>query len=100
MTKPARTVRPPDIARVTFENGTPVVDAAVIAPLLGLDLATFRHGMKTGAISTRLERGEGSDEGKMRLIFQSAHLRLRLTCDTAGNVLSVSRAQRGSGQVA
>ncbi|MCF3973262.1 DUF6522 family protein [Paracoccus salsus] len=85
--------RPP--SKVVIENGAPVVDAAEIAALLGLDVAAFRKAVQSGEISTRLERGEDADAGKMRLTFLTPERRLRLTCDGEGNVLSISRAQRG-----
>lgn len=97
MTEAEPEIRPPRLPRVTFESGAPVVDAAAVAPLLGLDVAAFRNGLKSGEISTRLERGEGDDEGRMRLTFRSAGWRLRMTCDANGDILSVSRVQQGSG---
>ncbi|WP_272860192.1 DUF6522 family protein [Paracoccus stylophorae] len=86
---------PPPV-RIAFDNGSPVVDADAIAPLLGIEVDELRRGLQQGQITTGVERGEAEDEGRFRLTFVSAQWRLRLTCDADGNVLSVSRVQRGA----
>ncbi|MFN3400683.1 MAG: DUF6522 family protein [Ferrovibrio sp.] len=79
--------------RILIEDGHPVVDAAEIAPLLDLDVATFQKMMQAGRIGTRTERGIGEDEGRLRLTLTSPSLRLRLTCGADGEVLKQSRVR-------
>ena len=79
--------------RILVEDGQPVIDAAEIAPLLDLDVRTFRQMMQAGGILTRTERGIGEDEGRLRLTLTSPSLRLRLTCAADGEVLKRSRVQ-------
>lgn len=79
--------------RIVIENGHPVIDAAEIAPLLDLDVAGFRQMMGAGHILTRTERGEGDDEGYLRLTLTSPMWRLRLTCTGDGEVLKRSRVR-------
>lgn len=77
--------------RILFADGHPVIDAAEIAPLLDLDVMTFRKMMQSGRILTRTEQGIGDDEGRLRLTLTSPSLRLRLTCAADGEVLKRSR---------
>lgn len=79
--------------RIVIENGNPLIDATEIAPLLDLDVAGFRQMMRAGRILTRTERGEGDDEGYLRLTLTSPMWRLRLTCAGDGEVLKRSRVR-------
>lgn len=81
---------------ITFDGDQPIVEAAQIAPLLDLDVATFQEGMRSGRIRTRIERGEADDAGKLRLTFQTPDWRVRLTCTTDGTVLTLTRVQLGA----
>lgn len=81
---------------VGFDGDQPVVDAAAIAPLLGLDVPTFQDRMRSGRIRTMIERGEADDAGKLRLTFQTSDWRVRLTCAGDGTVLTLMRAQMGA----
>ena len=47
-----------------------LVDADMLASRLGLSVATLRECMRAGRISTLVERGEGDDEGRLRLTFR------------------------------
>ncbi|MGN7868405.1 DUF6522 family protein [Paracoccus sp. 22332] len=82
--------------KVGFDGDQPVVDAAAIAPLLGLDVPTFQDRMRSGRIRTMIERGEADDAGKLRLTFQTSDWRVRLTCAGDGTVLTLTRAQMGA----
>ena len=77
--------------KIEIEDGHPVIEAAMIAPLLDLDAAGFRQMMQSGRIQTRMEQGVGEDEGRLRLTLTAPHLRLRLTCAADGEVLKLSR---------
>jgi len=47
-----------------------VAEAELVAKKLGLSPDTFWRGMKQGAISGVVERGEGDDAGRTRLTFR------------------------------
>ena len=79
--------------KIAFVQDRPVVEAAEIAQLLELDVASFQDLMRSGRIRSIVERGEGEDEGKFRLIFQSPQGRVRVTCGSDGNVLTVTRVR-------
>ncbi len=64
-----------------------VVDAALVAEILGIGVAEVREGMRTGAITTRCETGEGSDAGRWRLTFHHGGVARRLVVDESGRVL-------------
>lgn len=81
--------------RLILQDGTPVIEAAEIAPLMDLDVSAFRTMMQAGRITTRVERGTADDEGELRVTFQSPLWRVRLTCSTDGSVLSTTRVRRG-----
>ncbi|WP_019954275.1 DUF6522 family protein [Yoonia vestfoldensis] len=67
------------------------VDAADLGPLLGLSPADVPVLMRAGDITSQSETGIGEDEGKIRLTFWYDGQRVRLVCDTEGNVLTTSR---------
>jgi hypothetical protein len=79
--------------KVTFDQDRPVLEAAEVAPLLELDVSGFQDLMRSGRIRTRVERGEGKDEGKFRLTLQSPRWRVRLTCAGDGTVLTRARVR-------
>lgn len=81
--------------KLVLHDGNPVIEATQIAPLLDLDVLTFRTMMQAGQITTRVERGTADDEGKLRVTFQAPLWRVRLTCSTNGSVLSTTRVRRG-----
>lgn len=75
-------------------DGRIVVDAAEIAPLLGLGLAEFQNQMREGQIVTGSEEGQGEDAGRFRVTFTSRRWKLRLTCAADGTVLSQTRTEQ------
>ena len=79
--------------RIAFDQDRPIVEAAEIAPLLDLDVASFQDLMRSGKIRSTVERGEGKDGGKFRLTFQSPRWRVRLTCGHDGTVLTLTRVR-------
>lgn len=77
--------------KIVFDQDRPIVDAAEIAPLLELEVASFQELMRSGKIRSIVEQGEGADGGKFRLTFQSPQWRVRLTCRRDGEVLTLTR---------
>ena len=70
----------------------PTIDAADLGPLLGLEPSKVPEKMRSGDITSRFETGEGEDAGRVRFTFYHEGLRVRLTCDTDGTVISTSRS--------
>ena len=72
------------------------IDAADLGALLGLPAARVRDLMRSGAITTRFERGEDGDAGRFRLTFRHGRKHVQLIVDAEGRVLqrtSVNRAE-------
>jgi hypothetical protein len=63
------------------------IDGALVAPRLGLNVATFRALMAEGAIRVLCERGIGDDAGRYRATFYHRDARARLVVDARGNLL-------------
>lgn len=67
------------------------IDAADLGALLGLPVEEVRGLMRAGRITSRVERGEGTDAGRFRVTFTHGPRRVRLTLDGEGTVLQRSR---------
>ncbi|MGJ8621850.1 MAG: DUF6522 family protein [Yoonia sp.] len=77
--------------KVTLTPEGATVDAVDLGPLLGLDPAEVQEKMRSGAITSQSEHGEGEDAGRIRLTFWCNELRVRLICDQSGEVIKISR---------
>ncbi len=75
------------MTRVERDGEGFVVDAVLVAEILGLSVAEVRAGMREGAIATRCEEGQGSDAGRWRLTFQHGGMARRLVIDENGTIL-------------
>ncbi len=72
---------------IVIEDGNVEVDASVIAAGLQITPALVQSQLREGHIASRLERGEGADEGTYRLTFTFGRLQLQLVVDEAGSIL-------------
>lgn len=72
------------------------VDAALIAPGLGLDLATFQQLMAEQRIPVLCERGTGADAGHVRGTFDYAGRRVRIVVDSSGTPVGAGDRADGS----
>ncbi|WP_133477563.1 DUF6522 family protein [Cognatilysobacter segetis] len=72
------------------------IDAALVAPRLGLDVDTFRALMDDGRIRVLCERGVGDDAGRYRATFYYHAARARLVVDAQGRLLQAEPALAGS----
>lgn len=61
------------------------IDASLVAPGLGLDIAGFRRLMEQRKITVLCERGTGEDAGLYRASFYHGRKRVRLVVDGEGN---------------
>lgn len=77
--------------KVTLTADGATVDAHDLGPLLGLEPAEVPGKMRAGEITSQSENGVGEDEGRLRLTFWYQDQRVRLICDTEGNVLKTTR---------
>lgn len=68
---------------VEREVGTFQIDAAIVAEGLRVSPTALREEMRTGRITGLVERGTGTDAGRHRLSFLSAHRRFRVVIDDA-----------------
>lgn len=78
--------------RVEVTDGSVVVRAEDVGPLLGLEPREVPRLMREGALRCLHERGEGEDAGRFRVTIWHAGTRLRLTCAEDGTVLTRLRA--------
>lgn len=80
------------MTQLEFSNDNVSIDAAVLARAFGISADDLRHGMRDGTITSRFERGEGEDAGRVRLLFFSPARRIRITADQSGKVLTCGAA--------
>ena len=68
------------------------IDAGIVAKALKLAPRDLQAAMREGTVTSRFERGEGQDAGRVRLTFFSATRRARITADTTGVILTCTGA--------
>lgn len=66
------------------------IDADTLARAFAISVDTLRRGMRDGEITSRLERGQDEDAGKLRLTFFSTGRHVRFIADESGAILSSS----------
>ena len=82
--------------KIDLSQSGPVIDAADLAKFLELDPEVVRQLMRAGEITSLFETGIDADAGTHRLTFGYGSTKIRLVCDTEGNVLKTSRVKSGS----
>lgn len=80
------------MSQINYVDDTIQIDADVLAQAFNISAEDLRRKMCEGAITSRSEKGEGDDAGKVRLTFFSADRRIRIVADERGNVLTCSAA--------
>jgi hypothetical protein len=81
--------------RVEIADDGISVDAGLLGRAFGLPPADVPGLMRSGALTSRLERGEGEDAGTFRLTFFHRNARFTLIVDAAGTVLRRSTLDYG-----
>ncbi len=71
------------------------IDADLLAGALRIDADELLRRMREGTVTSRVERGEGEDAGRLRLTFFSANRRVRMVVDESGRVLSCGAVDYG-----
>lgn len=72
---------------VTFDDNAIEIDATIIAEGMGLRPQDVLEHLRSGAITTRCEKGVDEDDGRYRLTFLSRTRRLQLIVDESGKFL-------------
>lgn len=78
--------------KVTLTRSGTTIDANDLGPLLGLDPSQVPAKMRAGEITSLSEEGIDEDAGKTRLTFWYNRKRVRVTCDSRGEVIQTSKA--------
>ncbi len=65
----------PDLPFVRDADGSFVLDAARLAKRFGWSVEELRDLMRRGLVTSRVERGEGEDEGRWRLAVRCGNRR-------------------------
>jgi len=76
-------------------GGDAEIDAAIVAQAFGITPEALREAMREGTITSRVERGEDEDAGRVRLTFFSESRRVRFTCDEAGAIIATDSVDFG-----
>jgi hypothetical protein len=79
---------------VENRDGTFTIDGADLGQLLQLAPEDVRRLMREGALTCRVERGEGEHDGRFRLTFFHDGRRAQLIVDRGGAILRRSRLMR------
>lgn len=85
---------PPERTRLVVfdDDGGCTVDAAILAPTLGLSPASLIDRLRAGLVYQTNERGIGADAGLMRLTFRYRHREFRAIVDRAGRIVGPREA--------
>ncbi|MBS0399141.1 MAG: hypothetical protein JSR95_10740 [Proteobacteria bacterium] len=82
--------------RVEISGSDILIDADILAPLLGVAAADVPALMRKNEITSKCERGIDAHEGQYRLSFFYQDRRARLMVDLTGRVLQRARQESGS----
>ncbi|MCZ7675659.1 MAG: DUF6522 family protein [Roseovarius sp.] len=77
---------------IEFQNGTVEVDAGILARAFRIGTDDLKRRMREGTITSRCERGEGTDAGRMRLSFYSPDRRVQVIAEESGRILTCTAA--------
>lgn len=80
---------------VTFDHDGIEVDATIIAEGMDVPPQDELEQLRSGATTTRCEKGVDEDDGRYRLTFLSRSRRLQLIVDMAGKILHRSSIDFG-----
>ena len=71
------------------------VDVAILADGFGINAAEVEPLMRQGSLTSRFERGVGTDAGRCRLTFWLDAKRFRIVVDEQGTVVKKFRTDYG-----
>ncbi|MGH8227175.1 MAG: DUF6522 family protein [Steroidobacteraceae bacterium] len=76
-----------DAVGIEVASGGIRVDAEVIAEGLGIAASEVLEALRTGRVTSKLEKGSEEDEGRYRLTFFGESGRFQVVVDARGRVL-------------
>jgi hypothetical protein len=85
---------------VTGKGGDLTVDAAVLAPRLGLSRARMQAEMRRGIVYSRVERGVGADAGYWRITVTYRGRVVRLLVTPSGAAYEIAPPSRSAARIA
>lgn len=77
---------------IKIDDDTIQMDAGVLARAFHTDANSLKQQMRDGTLTSRFERGEGADAGRVRLSFYAPGRRVRMIAATDGRILTCSAA--------
>ncbi|HRY24320.1 MAG: hypothetical protein H6852_16505 [Geminicoccaceae bacterium] len=83
------------MTEIEYDDETIQIDAEVLAGALRIDTDELLRRMREGTVTSRLERGEGEDAGRIRLTFFSGSRRVRMVADESGKILTCGAVDYG-----
>ena len=82
------------MSKIVLEKAGVEVDASIIAEGLQLSAAQVQPLLRSGRITSRLERGIDEHEGQLRLTFIHGRRQLQLVVGSGGAILEQSVTER------
>lgn len=76
------------MSRIEKDGETFLIDAEVLAKAFAISEKTLKQNMRNGVITSRYEKGEDSDAGKIRLSFFTSDRQVRIVTNENGKILS------------
>ncbi|MCR9221951.1 MAG: DUF6522 family protein [Alphaproteobacteria bacterium] len=80
---------------LTSDGDGYVIDAAALAPRLGLTPTALQREMRKGLVMNSVERGEGADAGRTRVTFRYRARAWALCIEPDGRVVEVPPPEAG-----
>lgn len=71
---------------IRIENGEVTVEAAFLAPKLGLNVETLQAEMRRGAVVGVVEEGRDEDAGRLRVTFRHGERRWHAVIAADGSI--------------
>ena len=84
-----------EVVTVSMNDEGATVDVAILADGFGIDAADVEPLMRQGRLTSRFERGVGTDAGRCRLTFWLDAKRFRIVVDEQGTVVKTFRTDFG-----
>jgi hypothetical protein len=85
-----------EVVTVSMNDEGATVDVAILADGFGIDAADVEPLMRQGRLTSRFERGVGTDAGRCRLTFWLDAKRFRIVVDEQGTVVKKFRTDYGA----
>jgi len=84
-----------EVVTASMNDEGATVDVAILADGFGIDASDVEPLMREGRLTSRFERGVGTDAGRCRLTFWLDSKRFRIVVDEQGTVVNTFRTDFG-----